>query len=253
MKKIITLSAAALMLVACNNTPKTLTYAEVETMLGEKLSALQMDTTLTQDEMFDKFYTIFEETYDRHLNDSIDLELFSTLLSSKWDYATTLAKYEEASDMIKENERIKRNLEILGNKENTECGKPYIDFEGEDAITGTNFKLSEMIGEKPLLVDFWASWCAPCRREIKENLINIAAEGNVNIVGIAVWEDSKDNTLKAMEELGISWRVMYTGGRENSPSTTYGVLGIPTLVLIDTDGTIRGRGHSIEEIDYFKK
>ena len=82
---------------------------------------------------------------------------------------------------------------------------------------------------------------------IKNNLIALAAEGKVNVVGVAVWEDSIEDTKNAMESYGIPWPVLYTGGRVDSPSIKYGVSSIPTLFLLAPDGTILASGNSINK------
>jgi len=198
----------------------------------------------------DRSYEKCLETYAAHPDDSLGLSAFKALLTGYWDSETALAKYEESAPLIRNNELIITKVEAIRNEDSVLPGMTYKDIAGPDALTGDTLSISGLLGAgKPVLVDFWASWCPPCRKEIKDNLVNLAAEGKVNIIGIAVWEDSVDNTRKAIEELGISWPVIYTGGRKDSPSIIYGVRGIPTLFLLSPEGTILGSGHSIEEIE----
>lgn len=138
----------------------------------------------------------------------------------------------------------------LENVAKTSEGKPFVDLNGIDFATGKATKLSKMIQPGQItLIDFWASWCSPCRGEIKENLIRLydkyASQG-LNIIGIDVW-DKPDDHKAAVEGLGIKYPQLIDD--EGTATDTYGVDGVPTILLIDKNGTIVKRGIRGDEIE----
>ena len=121
-------------------------------------------------------------------------------------------------------------------------GQKFTDFE-VPAEDGKVQKLSDYVGKgKVTLVDFWASWCAPCRAEIPKLQALKAKYGDkFDVLGVAVW-DNPDDTRKAMEQMEITWPVIIGTQQLQEPTDLYGIKGIPHIIIFGPDGTILSRG-----------
>lgn len=140
-------------------------------------------------------------------------------------------------------------MKRLANLEATAVGKHYTDFPCLNYQTGEMGTLGDLIHDRVALVDFWASWCGPCRQEIKENLIRIWDEykdKNFVLVGLDVW-DKPERHKQALQQLGIT----YPQAIDETKNATdlYGVEGIPHIMLISAQGVILARDLRGDDIE----
>jgi len=167
-----------------------------------------------------------------------------------------VASYEEVREMllgcsstVLNYQQLQKKLISMEKLSHTVAGKHYIDLELTDYKTDKPVKLSKVIEGKVALIDFWASWCRPCRAEIP-NLAKIHEKYGKNkdfvVVSLNVW-DRPDAQAKAINELGMKWTQLTDPTRV--ATDTYGVEGIPQILLIGKDGVIIARDLRGEDIE----
>lgn len=154
----------------------------------------------------------------------------------------------DAPEALLKSPKVERYRKMAQLREATAPGKKYTDFQAEQP-DGKMMSLSQTV--KPgnyTVVDFWASWCPYCIKEIpalKELYAKYKDKG-FEIVGVAV-RDKIEDTKTSVEKHQIPWTVMYNAQRV--PYDIYGFTGIPHLMLIGPDGTIISRSESPKKID----
>lgn len=115
------------------------------------------------------------------------------------------------------------------------------DFTGESP-EGEEISLSDLRG-KVVLIDFWASWCGPCRKE-NPNVVKMYAkykDQGFEILGVSL-DNTKNRWVKAIEDDKLTWlHISDLKGWRSEFAKQYGVSSIPQTILLDKDGNILAR------------
>ncbi len=204
-------------------------------------------------EVYTDLYDFYANYANSHINDWIGLYAISDLVRppySRPDLADQL--FQKTPENFKKTEFGIRLKERINGLIITAIGKIAPDFEQPD-ISGKMVKLSSFRG-KFLLLDFWASWCIPCRKE-NPNLVKLYNRNKhkgFEILGISYDDESSKNAwLKAIKDDKLNWTHISELKNPNSLVNLYHVQAVPYNILLDDTGKIVGKNLSIDSIERF--
>jgi Peroxiredoxin len=210
----------------------------------EEQATNEQELTRLQQELYENkikpiYRAMVNENYANHQNDDLGIVALQSM--------TEVYNAEEldsilltASPFLQSRPIIQKQIQRNAVSKATEEGKPFVDF----SITQENgdvLSLSDYVGKgKYVLVDFWASWCGPCRGEIPAiaEVYNQYKDKNFDVLSVAVWE-KPEASRAGIKELNMNWNHIVNA--QTIPSEKYGFSGIPHIILFGPDGTIIAR------------
>jgi thiol-disulfide isomerase/thioredoxin len=230
----------------CTSTPlnKALqVYSDHYTQVANSVDTLPSDSIRTV--VIAKLNQYTDSTMNAHISDPIGHILFidkAMECNSTAQLNKLLAEYPR----FKSDKSIQNFAASLQKAEATAPGHKFTDFTVEYA--GTTKHFSDYAGKgKWLLVDFWASWCGPCRRAMPllKEIYEKYHEKGLDVLGVAVWDEPSDSE-RAAKQLQLPWPQIINA--QKIPTDLYGIFGIPHIMLISPDGVIKARGIEGEEL-----
>ncbi|MDE3741297.1 TlpA disulfide reductase family protein [Maribacter polysaccharolyticus] len=164
-----------------------------------------------------------------------------SVYSTTWGKEKTMELFNHFPEKIKESNYGQNIAKYIELNKDPKIGERYADFEMTDQ-NGKSQKLSNFKG-KTVLLEFWSSWCGPCRKE-NPNLVKTYEKfkpKGFEILAVSLDED-RYSWIEAIRKDSLNWvHVSDLKGQGNEASLIYGINGIPDNFLISENGEIIGR------------
>lgn len=204
--------------------------------------------------LMERFNQIPSQMISANLDNVLGLKLFSNyefpsgLQDDSTAMAAMKARMDTFSPAMQAHPIMQRLHEQLAARERIQLGKPFVDLELENTA-GQLVSLSSLTGPGHwVLLDFWATWCGPCKEEIPYLKKAYAAYKELGFEIYAVSLDAdKSRWQKYVAEEGMSW--INLRGDRTTATTDYCILSIPTNYLISPEGILIAKNLRGEDLE----
>ena len=221
---------------------------QVETLLAKDSGALnKADLKKQMDQLVQKEKQAYIEYIRTHPASIISVNLLS-IYGTTWGREDTRNLYNQLKPDIKKTSYGKDIAEYIALNKDITVGGSFVDFSQRDT-SGNMVKLSDFKG-KIVLLEFWAAWCAPCRKENPELVKTYKEyrEKGFEILGVSL-DDQEQAWKKAIQTDGLIWpNVCDLQGDKNKAALIYGISAVPDNFLINREGVVIARNLRGEQL-----
>ena len=218
-------------------------YSRTEAAFDMAQTPDEQDSILTN--MVDSAYLLLSENIGAPYSDTLFTGVYYLLSQEQKQGLFAIMPKQ-----MLEEEVIEQMHQVFLKEIATSANNPYTDIVALQP-NGEELALSDLVGQTDyVLVDFWASWCGPCRRLIPvlKEIYAGQPKGRFQILSRSVDRD-EDAWRKALEEEQMPWPQIHEDGEKYNGSDLYGVTGIPTTILINKEGIIIARNPDEAELE----
>ncbi len=207
----------------------TITGSESNNLITELYHNIDFDKRKELKETEKKFI-------EDHPSSIISVFILSNNLNT-WGNKETKKLFENLSDKNRNSQFAEKITDYIKSSKTPEIGEQFLDISMENPI-GEIKKLSDLKG-KLILLEYWASWCLPCREDNPE-LVEIYNDYNsqgFEIYAVSL-DRNKEQWINAIEEDNLKWTHVSDLQKPNKAADLYGVTSIPDSFIIDQNGIV---------------
>lgn len=225
-----------------------------EHIYGNNLSQEEQQKGMEQIEKLNKrFAELVVKTAEKNIDNEFGYFLLTYYPEELIDNNTRAKLIKELPAEMHQRTAIKQMEQTINAAAKTAEGSTIKDFT-QKTPDGTEISLMDEVKKhKVTVIDFWASWCGPCRQEMPfmMQMYDKHQSKGLGIIGISL-DNDKDAWIKGTEALGFTWPQMSDlKGWENEIAQHFQVTSIPHTIVVDQKGTILRRGLRGEELEAF--
>lgn len=225
-----------------------------EHIYGNNLPQEEQQKGMEQiDKLNQRFAALVVKTAEKNIDNEFGYFLLTYYPEELIDEQNRARLIQKLPAEMQERPAIKQLKESIARTQQTAEGATISDFT-QHAPDGSEVSMMNEVKKNHItIIDFWASWCAPCRQEmpLMVQLYEKYANKGLGIVGISLDTDG-DAWINATKQLSITWPQMSDlKGWENAAAQQFNITSIPHTIVLDQKGKILRRGLRGEQLEQF--